>query len=42
MEKNAKTARIFVEVEQIHFKVLVICIFIQTTKKGSFEVNNML
>lgn len=30
------------EAEQINFKVLVICIFIQTTEKGSFEVNNIM
>lgn len=40
--KNANAARIWVEAEQINFKVLVICIFIQTTEKGSFEVNNIM
>lgn len=40
--KNANTARILVEAEQINFKVLVKCIFIQTTEKGSFEVNNIM
>lgn len=32
---------ISVEAEQNHFKMLVICIFIQTAIKGSFEVHGM-
>lgn len=32
---------ILVEAEQNHFKMLVICIFIQTAIKGSFEVHSM-
>lgn len=39
-KKCRKTTRILVEAEQNHFKMLVICIFIQTSIKGSFKVNN--
>lgn len=39
-KKCRKTRRILVEAEQNHFKMLVICIFIQTSIKGSFKVNN--
>lgn len=39
-KKCRKTTKILVEAEQNHFKMLVMCIFIQTSIKGSFKVNN--